>query len=78
MTKYYCDHCGKEIELSEALKFRVVCRKVGYYGFDVDILLHENCVAEALGKHNYETLLAVKKQSDEKKKERQKAKENKQ
>lgn len=74
MTKYYCDHCGKEIELSGALRFRVVCRKTGYYGFDADILLHESCVAEALGKHNYEKLIEVKKQSDEKKKARQNVK----
>lgn len=71
MIKHYCDHCGKEIEASEALRFSVSCRKTGYFGFSEDILLHESCVAETLGQHNYDKLIEVKKKSDEKKKARQ-------
>lgn len=33
MIKYYCDHCDKEVEVSEVLRFTVACRKTGYFGF---------------------------------------------
>ena len=76
MTKYFCDHCGKEIQYSEAVKLDI--RGVGacYRRFDNTILLHEECVSRALGESIYQQLLTSKLEHEERKKARQKERES--
>lgn len=76
MTKYFCDHCGKEIKYSEAVKFELRGQGVRYRGFDKAILLHEDCVNKALNEEIYQELLAKKSEYEERKKAREKERNN--
>lgn len=57
MTKYYCDHCGEEIEISKIFKFSFTFKRIGHCECNVDILLHESCAEELLRGFSYEKLI---------------------
>ena len=72
MTKYFCDHCGKEIKYSEAVRFELRGQGTSYRGFDKNILLHKECISDAFVEEFYQELLAHKAEYEERKKAREK------